>query len=89
MLELLDFGRGRGVATERLCRIERKLNLILEHLGIECTDPADPISLSDEVKELFDAGRKIDAIKLHRAQTGTGLKEAKVAVEAYAELRSD
>jgi len=36
------------------------------------------------VEELIAAGRKIEAIKLHRAQTGVGLKEAKHAVEEMA-----
>ena len=36
------------------------------------------------VAELMAAGRKIDAIKLYRAQHGVGLKEAKDAVEALA-----
>jgi ribosomal protein L7/L12 len=40
--------------------------------------------LSDEVRRLArDPGNKILAIKLHREQTGLGLKEAKDAVEAY------
>jgi ribosomal protein L7/L12 len=30
-----------------------------------------------------DPAKKISAIKLHRQQTGVGLKEAKDAVEAY------
>jgi hypothetical protein len=34
--------------------------------------------------ELF-AGRKIQAIKLYREATGVGLKEAKEAMEAYAQ----
>lgn len=87
MLDLLDFGKNKGVETERLRRIETKMNLILAHLGIECKDPADPSSLSDEVRALADARRKVEAIKLHRAQTYTGLKEAKAAVEAYLEAK--
>jgi len=40
--------------------------------------------LSEEVKALADdPARKIEAIKLHREQTGLGLKEAKDAVETY------
>ena len=40
-------------------------------------------SLSSEVIAAIDQGRKIDAIKLLREETGLGLKEAKHAVEAY------
>src|SRR5579863_1103862 len=36
---------------------------------------------SDEILRLLQAGRKIEAIKLYRTQTGAGLKEAKDAVD--------
>jgi hypothetical protein len=40
--------------------------------------------LSDRVKEIArDPARKIEAIKVHREETGAGLVEAKAAVEAY------
>ena len=40
--------------------------------------------LSEEVKALADdPARKIAAFKLHREQTGLGLKDAQDAVEAY------
>ena len=69
--------------STRLRRLEAKLNLILEHLGLEYKDPATQ-GLSPEVKTLADdSARKIAAIRLHREQTGLGLKEAKEAVEAY------
>lgn len=38
-------------------------------------------SVSPEVRDLARRGRKIEAIKLHREQTGAGLKDAKDAVE--------
>jgi len=60
------------------------LDFILKHLGLEYVDPATPGGLSEEVKALADDPfRKIAAIKLHREQTGLGLREAKDAVEAY------
>jgi hypothetical protein len=68
----------------RLRRVEAKLDLLLKHLGLEYTVPETPGGLSPEVKALAeDPRRKIAAIKLHREQTGLGLKEAKDAVEAY------
>jgi hypothetical protein len=67
----------------RLFRLERKLDLILKHLGIEYAEPAAPGGLSEEVRRLAHSATKIRAIKLHREQTGLGLKEAKDAVEAY------
>ena len=40
--------------------------------------------LSERVKELArDPSRKIEAIKVYREETGTGLKDAKDAVEAF------
>ena len=39
----------------------------------------------DEIDELLRAEKKINAIKLWRAETGLGLKEAKEAVERHAE----
>lgn len=36
---------------------------------------------TDEIRNLLQADRKIDAIKLYRARTGAGLKEAKDEVE--------
>ena len=38
--------------------------------------------VSGEVIDLLRQGRKIDAIKVYRAETGVGLKEAKDAVDA-------
>ena len=68
----------------RLRSVEEKLDLVLRHLGLQYADPATPSGLSSEVKALADDfGGKIAAIKLHREQTGVGLKEAKDAVEAY------
>jgi hypothetical protein len=65
----------------RLERVERRLNLLLRHFNI---DPAPGSPLSDRVKALADdPGRKIEAIKVYREETGAGLAEAKAAVEAY------
>jgi ribosomal protein L7/L12 len=62
-----------------LNRIEAKLDAILEHLGI------DPASLEDprirEIREIARGGEKIEAIKRCRDHFGSGLAEAKAAVE--------
>jgi hypothetical protein len=50
---------------------------------VEGTTPA----LEDRVVELLLVRRKIDAIKIYREQTGTGLKDAKDAVEAIGAKR--
>ncbi|MGX4691089.1 ribosomal protein L7/L12 [Streptomyces sp. JNUCC 63] len=60
----------------RLARVEHKLDLILDHLGLREEDPR-----LDEVAALARAGRKVEAIKAYREATGAGLKEAKEAVD--------
>lgn len=91
MFSLLDWSDSgnRAYKLERLHHIEAKLDIILSHLGLKYVDPSTPASLSNEVKSLIgERGRKIEAIKLHRQQTGAGLREAKHAVEAYTASRA-
>ena len=65
---------GYSGAIARIRRIERKVNLLLNHAGV------DPIS--ERVKQLAtDPSRRIEAIKAYRDETGAGLAEAKQAVE--------
>jgi ribosomal protein L7/L12 len=72
-----------GADAARLRRIEQKLDLILQHLGLNDAQAGPAQKLSADVRRLADDGQKIEAIKLLRAQTGFGLKEAKDAVDAY------
>ena len=70
-----------GNTTERLRAIEQKLNALLRHYDV---DPRQGLPLSDRVKQLaIDPGRKIEAIKAYREETGAGLAEAKEAIEAF------
>src|SRR5271165_2802375 len=46
--------------------------------------PQQPGSLDDQVLLLMQQNQKIAAVKLYRQETGSGLKEAKDAVEALA-----
>ena len=46
--------------------------------------PQQPDSLEGQILLLMQAGKKIEAIKVYRQETGVGLKEAKDAVEALA-----
>ncbi|WP_433757028.1 hypothetical protein [Nocardia sp. CA-135398] len=62
----------------RIDRLERKLDMIIEHLGLPSQDSATPY---DEIDELIRQGKKIHAIKLHRDMTGSSLRAAKDAVE--------
>ena len=62
----------------RLAALERKVDLIMRHLGI--TEPAPEVN--PLVLQELQAGRKIQAIKVYRELTGAGLREAKDEVEA-------
>ncbi|MFD8423156.1 ribosomal protein L7/L12 [Streptomyces sp. NPDC059466] len=65
-----------GRTDRKIARVERKLDLILDHLGVRETEPE-----LEQVAALVRDGRKIEAIKAYRQFTGAGLKEAKDAVE--------
>lgn len=60
-------------------RIERKLDLLVRHSGIDLDRAA-----ADEAAALSRAGKKIEAIKAYRELTGCGLAEAKAKVENLA-----
>ncbi|MFJ2738172.1 ribosomal protein L7/L12 [Streptomyces sp. NPDC087440] len=61
----------------RLARLERKVDLLLDHLGV-----AEPeLPGMERVHELIRQGKKIEAIKVYRELTGEGLKEAKDTVD--------
>ncbi|MFG2362682.1 ribosomal protein L7/L12 [Streptomyces mirabilis] len=60
----------------RIARVEKKLDRILDHLGLAEADPE-----LEQVAALAREGRKIQAIKAYREVTGAGLKEAKDAVD--------
>ncbi|WP_189078662.1 ribosomal protein L7/L12 [Mangrovihabitans endophyticus] len=69
--------------ARRLAAVERKLDLIMDHLDVREPEP----TLPGPVWEELVAGRKIQAIKKYREATGAGLKEAKDAVELVARQR--
>jgi ribosomal protein L7/L12 len=74
-----------GNLNARIRGIERKLNALLKHHGV---DPTQGLGLSDRVKQLAaDPARKIEAIKVYREETGAGLAEAKEAVELFINSR--
>ncbi|GAA3794198.1 hypothetical protein GCM10022403_030070 [Streptomyces coacervatus] len=68
-------------AEKRTARVEHKLDLILDHLGLR-----EPEPWSDEVDALLRDGKKIQAIKAYREATGAGLREAKEAVDKLEKL---
>jgi ribosomal protein L7/L12 len=65
--------------SRQLVQMERKVDLILDHLGLEFV--ADDALA--EVRRMLDEGRKVDAVKAYRElYPGMGLREAKEKVEA-------
>ncbi|GAA2482262.1 hypothetical protein GCM10010406_18150 [Streptomyces thermolineatus] len=60
----------------RAARTERKVDLLLEHLGVAGTEEAP-----DRVRALLQEGKKVQAVKAYREITGADLKEAKDAVD--------
>ena len=61
--------------TQRLLRIEAKLDALIQHLQLDF----DP---DEAIQQLARKGDKIGAIRLHRSAHGSGLVEAKEQVEA-------
>ncbi|MEU1664844.1 ribosomal protein L7/L12 [Streptomyces sparsogenes] len=57
-------------------RLERKVDLVLDHLGLQ-----EPQPDLGRVTALLREGKKIHAVKEYREITGAGLKEAKEAVD--------
>jgi ribosomal protein L7/L12 len=67
-----------------LRRIERKLDALLKQQGVPPPPPRVAGEISDEVQHLaLDPAGRIEAIKLHREQTGCGLAEAKRDVDQF------
>jgi ribosomal protein L7/L12 len=72
----------RARAAARHAAIERKLDLVMRHLGI-----AEPLPEEPEVVQHLERGERIQAIKVYRERTGVGLAEAKEAVDRIARER--
>ncbi len=87
-LFLLGLGRvgGHDEELRRVARrqadIERKLDLVLDQLGITVPEERFP-----EVERLLGERKLIPAVKEYRERTGAGLAEAKNAVEEIAHRR--
>ncbi|GGS41180.1 hypothetical protein [Streptomyces pseudogriseolus] len=64
-------------AERRVARVERKLDQVMRHLGLE-----EEVPRRDEILALVRDGKQVQAIKLYREATGAGLAEAKQAVDA-------
>lgn len=63
----------------KMKRIDLSLSLLLNRMEIEV-----PSQLSDRVKQIaLDPYRRIEAIKLYREETQSGLRDAKEAIEDF------
>jgi ribosomal protein L7/L12 len=79
LLLLSGYGASTFSHMRRIQELERKLNLVLTHLGI---DPNVQVTPSSHVASLAaDPRQRIAAIKAYREQTGAGLKEAVAVVD--------
>jgi hypothetical protein len=62
-----------GWLSTNVRRLERKVDALLRHSGVNVMD----VALA-EARTLLAAGKKIQAIRAYREYTGCGLAEAKV-----------
>jgi ribosomal protein L7/L12 len=65
----------------RVNELEDKLQFLYRRLNLEYTDPGSNPAFAPQVLEALRRGNKIEAIKLYRELTGTGLAEAKRAID--------
>jgi ribosomal protein L7/L12 len=66
----------------RLALVERKLDAVLDHLGVQVPEPH-----LEQVETLLRQGKTIHAVKAYREATGADLREAKEAVDRLAGRR--
>ncbi len=68
------------ILSLRVAHLERQVAFLMAHLELDPPEPGHGASL--EVMDLMRRGKKIQAIKQYREETGVGLKEAKKFVES-------
>ncbi len=66
---------------QRVSLLERRVSHLYE-VAQRAEPDFDSNTVSDEVMLLVQQNRTIEAIQLHREQTGIGLGEAKAAIDA-------
>ena len=75
--------KGDDVADlrERLEKLESRVSYLFRSLGIE-SGPHPPWQASPKVLDLVTQGKKVEAIKAFREESGASLKDAKIFVES-------
>ncbi|MBL8062961.1 MAG: hypothetical protein JNK32_08090 [Anaerolineales bacterium] len=63
----------------RIVDLEARLDFLYKRLGIEYSDT--PNAIDPRIIDLLRRGNKIEAIKIYRELTNTGLAEAKAAID--------
>ena len=71
----------RRSSVTQLAAVQRKLDLVMDHLGIAPPEQA-------EVVHHLENGRTIEAVRAYRKHTGASLLEAKQAVDRIAAGRN-
>ena len=66
---------------QRVAKLERQVAFLMDNLRLEYREEPNQ-GVSPEVMDLIRQGRKIQAIKLFRQETGVGLREAKEFIES-------
>ena len=66
-------------AFHRIAELERKVAMLYQHLGI--AEPQGAPGASPEVLEALRSGNALQAIRIHRDQTGVSLEEARAFVQ--------
>jgi ribosomal protein L7/L12 len=61
---------------QRVAKLERTVEFLLQRFQVVYVDTPDNTA-PPEIMELLRDGKKIEAIRVYREQTGVGLKEAK------------
>jgi len=69
-----------GLLRMRLKELEGQVAFLYKHLGVTYIPEPGPES-DPRIIEQLKKGNMIEAIKIHRELTGSGLAEAKMAVE--------
>jgi ribosomal protein L7/L12 len=65
----------------RVNDLEERLQFLYRRLNIDYLEPTADPALAPQVQDALRRGNKIEAIKIYRELTGTGLAEAKQAID--------